>query len=127
MYSHYLLYCFGCLIVVKRRKRCGICIGCTSEDCGNCNHCKDKPKFGGPGHKKQCCTQRKCRMMASATDEPVMKVYTALIPYHFQPLYDGFGGCWFISLQQARLHKENVAKSAECKVVRDKCTPVIAK
>ena len=44
----------------RKRKRCGMCIGCTNADCGQCTFCLDKPKFGGPGRKKQCCKKRKC-------------------------------------------------------------------
>jgi hypothetical protein len=45
----------------KRRGRgCGGCPGCTREDCGKCNYCKDKTKFGGPGRKKQRCALRVC-------------------------------------------------------------------
>jgi len=29
-------------------------------DCGECVNCFDKPKFGGPGVKKQACSGRKC-------------------------------------------------------------------
>lgn len=46
---------------VKRRGRgCGGCPGCRREDCGKCNYCKDKTKFGGPGKKKQRCSMRTC-------------------------------------------------------------------
>ena len=38
----------------------GMCLGCTSNDCGECQYCKDKPKFGGPGKKKQFCKKQKC-------------------------------------------------------------------
>ena len=41
-------------------KRCGECSGCVAMDCGSCINCKDMKKFGGPGRKKKCCTQRKC-------------------------------------------------------------------
>ena len=47
----------------SKRKRCGLCKGCNSDDCGTCLYCQDKPKFGGPGKKKQCCEQRKCLEM----------------------------------------------------------------
>ena len=43
-----------------KRKRCGVCEGCTRLDCGICIFCKDKPKFGGPGRRKQCCELKKC-------------------------------------------------------------------
>ena len=40
----------------KRGVRCMECPPCLRlEDCGSCIYCKDKPKFGGPGVKKQAC------------------------------------------------------------------------
>ena len=30
------------------------------SDCGKCNNCKDKKKFGDLGRKKQACAHRKC-------------------------------------------------------------------
>lgn len=39
-----------------RSRRCGDCKGClVEEDCGECINCLDKPKFGGPNTKRQCC------------------------------------------------------------------------
>ena len=49
----------------KRGKGCGGCIGCLREDCGSCIYCKDKPKFGGPGKKKQRCSLRVCSNFVS--------------------------------------------------------------
>ncbi|XP_035285794.1 histone-lysine N-methyltransferase 2A-like isoform X1 [Anguilla anguilla] len=44
-----------------RSRRCGRCKGCLhEEDCGECIHCLDKPKFGGPNTKRQCCVYKKC-------------------------------------------------------------------
>ncbi|MEQ2221251.1 hypothetical protein ILYODFUR_013878 [Ilyodon furcidens] len=44
-----------------RSRRCGICKGCNhEEDCGNCINCLDKPKFGGPNTKRQCCVYKRC-------------------------------------------------------------------
>mmetsp|Transcript_26836 Transcript_26836/g.72378 ORF Transcript_26836/g.72378 Transcript_26836/m.72378 type:complete len:678 (-) Transcript_26836:416-2449(-) len=40
--------------------RCGSCAGCIAQDCGACKNCLDKPKYGGPGVKKQACLSRKC-------------------------------------------------------------------
>ncbi len=40
----------------------------------DCDHCKDKVKFGGPGRRRQSCLQRKCKMMSSVTGEPAEKV-----------------------------------------------------
>lgn len=46
--------------IPKRGSRCGKCAGCLRQDCGKCVYCKDKPKFGGPGKKKQRCSLRTC-------------------------------------------------------------------
>ncbi|XP_041648358.1 histone-lysine N-methyltransferase 2B isoform X2 [Cheilinus undulatus] len=44
-----------------RSRRCGICKGCNREDdCGRCMNCLDKPKFGGPNTKRQCCVYKRC-------------------------------------------------------------------
>mmetsp|Transcript_13362 Transcript_13362/g.39360 ORF Transcript_13362/g.39360 Transcript_13362/m.39360 type:complete len:164 (+) Transcript_13362:142-633(+) len=43
-----------------RSSRCGTCSNCLRPDCGKCINCSDKPKFGGPGVKKQACSARKC-------------------------------------------------------------------
>ena len=39
------------------------CSGCVSEDCGLCKFCKDNPRYGGPGRKKQCCLLRQCSQL----------------------------------------------------------------
>ena len=44
----------------KRRRACGNCPECLRFDCGECLFCKDKPKFGGLGTRKQRCKQRIC-------------------------------------------------------------------
>ena len=45
----------------RQRHHCGNCLGCArEEDCGECVFCVDKPKFGGPGVKKQKCELRWC-------------------------------------------------------------------
>ena len=44
----------------RRGRGCGKCPGCQRPDCGTCVFCKDKPKFGGPGVKKQRCALRTC-------------------------------------------------------------------
>lgn len=43
-----------------RTNRCGSCTGCLRGDCGACKNCRDKPKFGGKGIKKQACVRRAC-------------------------------------------------------------------
>ena len=50
----------------KRRSNCGNCLSCTrDEDCGECDLCLDKPKFGRPGTKKQRCELRRCEFKNS--------------------------------------------------------------
>ncbi|CAL9704279.1 unnamed protein product [Knipowitschia caucasica] len=51
----------------KRRKRrsCGECRACLyTEDCGTCDFCIDKPKFGGSNKKRQKCRLRQCQRQA---------------------------------------------------------------
>ena len=48
-----LRYVYGARSTAQKTRRCGECEGCNREDCSNCEACKDKPKFGGKGTKKQ--------------------------------------------------------------------------
>jgi hypothetical protein len=40
--------------------RCGACVGCMRHECGACGNCRDKKRFGGPGSRKQACSERRC-------------------------------------------------------------------
>mmetsp|Transcript_31600 Transcript_31600/g.96715 ORF Transcript_31600/g.96715 Transcript_31600/m.96715 type:complete len:342 (+) Transcript_31600:51-1076(+) len=54
----------------KRLARCGSCEGCNAKDCGSCVNCLDKPKFQGPGVKKQACVMRRCvQILARGEDK----------------------------------------------------------
>jgi len=44
----------------EKRRRCGECSGCRAEECGVCAHCRDMPKRGGKGLKRQPCMKRIC-------------------------------------------------------------------
>ena len=44
----------------KKKMRCGVCEACQRPNCGKCPNCKDMPKFGGKGTKRQSCRQRVC-------------------------------------------------------------------
>uniref|UniRef100_A0A8C3A7N4 [histone H3]-lysine(4) N-methyltransferase n=2 Tax=Cyclopterus lumpus TaxID=8103 RepID=A0A8C3A7N4_CYCLU len=57
-----------------RARRCGRCKGCLIlEDCAKCTNCRDKPKFGGPNTKRQCCIHRKCDRIERAKIDRVVK------------------------------------------------------
>ena len=46
---------------VRKTIYSGSCKGCRIlTDCAKCTMCRDKPKFGGPGVKKQKCERRRC-------------------------------------------------------------------
>ena len=65
----------------KKRKRCGTCLGCMSADCGQCTFCVDKPKYGGPGRKKQCCVKRKCANLTSQCQPKASHYYNNVISH----------------------------------------------
>lgn len=44
----------------KKLARCMTCAPCLREDCGKCDACLDKVKFGGTGTLKQSCVHRNC-------------------------------------------------------------------
>ncbi|XP_016127171.1 uncharacterized protein [Sinocyclocheilus grahami] len=53
--------------VAKKRNRrmCRQCVACLREDdCGKCDFCMDKPKFGGSNKKKQKCRLRQCKFQS---------------------------------------------------------------
>ena len=50
----------------KKRMRCGTCEGCQKPNCGKCPNCKDMPKFGGKGTKRQTCEERVCEVRSMA-------------------------------------------------------------
>ena len=46
--------------LTKRGTGCRNCANCLSEDCGKCQYCLDKPKFGGPNTLKKKCIEKRC-------------------------------------------------------------------
>ncbi|XP_058968068.2 CXXC-type zinc finger protein 1-like [Pocillopora verrucosa] len=45
----------------RSRRTCGECVACVrTEDCGQCDFCKDMKKFGGPNKMRQKCRLRQC-------------------------------------------------------------------
>ncbi len=100
------------LLTGVKRKRCGTCDGCIRCDCGICKFCKDKPKFGGMGKKKQCCELRRCEKLITMTDKTSDKMQISVDQYlqrsgrkiqHIR----GDGNCMFRAFSFAFLHHED--------------------
>ena len=47
-------------LFLSRARSCKQCEPCCRDDCSECVHCKDMPKFGGVGKMKQCCLTKQC-------------------------------------------------------------------
>lgn len=62
----------------KRTSRCRECVACLRPNCGICSNCLDMPKFGGKGHKKQCCRERRCTNRVLSTSR-------SSVPRPFRP------------------------------------------
>ena len=62
----------------RKRGRCGSCLACTRNDCGQCRYCLDMVKFGRPGKKKQACILRKCSEMRALKDLQLKQEGTSL-------------------------------------------------
>ncbi|XP_055273339.1 methyl-CpG-binding domain protein 1 isoform X16 [Moschus berezovskii] len=53
----------------RQNRKCGACAACLRRmDCGHCDFCCDKPKFGGSNQKRQKCRWRQCLQFAMAVD-----------------------------------------------------------
>ncbi|KAJ3609396.1 hypothetical protein NHX12_023919 [Muraenolepis orangiensis] len=59
-----------------RSRRCGTCRGCgVKKDCSTCINCLDKPKFGGPNTKRQCCTLKKCQQIEKGREGRIIRQF----------------------------------------------------
>jgi len=54
----------------KKLLRCNSCGPCLRDDCGECESCKDKKKFGGPGLLKRSCIYRECESYQEVEVKP---------------------------------------------------------
>ena len=80
----------------KRRRRCGTCAGCTSEECGACTFCRDMPKRGGLGVMRKGCMRRMCMFMLAVVGDafslgaaPSARAALAMAPLSLAPLVTG--------------------------------------
>ncbi|CAB4057426.1 unnamed protein product [Lepeophtheirus salmonis] len=53
-------YVYAGKSTAAKTRRCGECENCNKEDCNKCDACRDKPRNGGKGLKKQACIYRVC-------------------------------------------------------------------
>lgn len=66
----------------RRSRRCGACAACLRPgDCGRCDFCRDKPKFGGQNLKRQKCRWRQC-LHCAAVGGPPLPVTPPVTPSH---------------------------------------------
>ncbi|XP_036393918.1 histone-lysine N-methyltransferase 2B isoform X2 [Megalops cyprinoides] len=74
-----------------RSRRCGECKGCLhEEDCGECINCLDKPKFGGPNTKRQCCVFKRCDQIE---ERKALRLGGKLHKGHVKRRRSSFSGC----------------------------------
>ena len=67
------------VLLRKKWKRCGVCDGCTSDNCRKCHFCLDMPKYGGKGTMKKCWYRRLCLKLGS---KPVVVAEGIFTPTH---------------------------------------------
>uniref|UniRef100_A0A672YZE9 CXXC-type zinc finger protein 1 n=1 Tax=Sphaeramia orbicularis TaxID=375764 RepID=A0A672YZE9_9TELE len=61
----FISLCIWILIVKRSVRMCGECEPCRrTEDCAQCDFCKDMKKFGGPNKIRQKCRFRQCEVRA---------------------------------------------------------------
>ncbi|XP_061122705.1 histone-lysine N-methyltransferase 2B isoform X3 [Syngnathus typhle] len=78
-----------------RSRRCGTCRGCLVDtDCAKCTNCRDKPKFGGPNKRRQCCIYRRCDRIEATKTERIVKQFTVRARQISAPLSSSDDGNW---------------------------------
>ncbi|XP_078520867.1 methyl-CpG-binding domain protein 1 isoform X4 [Lissotriton helveticus] len=61
------------LSIHRNNRKCGECEPCMQiVDCGRCDFCRDKPKFGGRNLKRQKCRWRQCLRYAMEKNIPAV-------------------------------------------------------
>ena len=59
-------------------------------DCGKCKMCLDKPKYGGPGEKRQRCLQRQCVQKSKRVNQKKRPIHE---DSHATYVVEGFSLC----------------------------------
>ncbi|XP_071230884.1 histone-lysine N-methyltransferase 2B-like isoform X2 [Salvelinus alpinus] len=84
-----------------RATRCRTCQGCLREgDCSTCFNCLDKPKFGGPNTRRQCCVLKRCVRIEARKVKRGIKPFTVLSRRRRQTSANGLqfnndvSACW---------------------------------
>lgn len=70
------IYYFTIFQVKRSARMCGECEPCTrTEDCGQCDFCKDMKKFGGPNKIRQKCRLRQCVVRARVSTHIYLDIF----------------------------------------------------
>ncbi|XP_026202752.1 histone-lysine N-methyltransferase 2B isoform X2 [Anabas testudineus] len=78
-----------------RSRRCGSCRGCLiEEDCAKCINCLDKPKFGGPNTKRQCCIYKRCERIEKAKIERFVRPFKVQARRFLEPVSSSDDANW---------------------------------
>ncbi|XP_063150089.1 methyl-CpG-binding domain protein 1 isoform X10 [Candoia aspera] len=80
----------------RRSRKCGECEACLLKtDCGRCDFCCDKPKFGGQNLKRQKCRWKQCLQFAKdpVTKLPAVNLLIATSPKIKQKHAEPGGDC----------------------------------
>ncbi|XP_019723294.1 histone-lysine N-methyltransferase 2A [Hippocampus comes] len=78
-----------------RSRRCGSCRGClVDSDCAKCTNCRDKPKFGGPNKRRQCCIYRRCDRIETTKTERIVKQFKVRARQFSGPMSSSDDGNW---------------------------------
>jgi hypothetical protein len=56
-------------VVQGRRKRCGECRACLSDDCRKCRFCLDMTKYGGTNTIRRPCIKRQCQAITNNNND----------------------------------------------------------
>ncbi|XP_067249608.1 methyl-CpG-binding domain protein 1a [Chanodichthys erythropterus] len=65
----------------RNRRMCRQCDACLrEEDCGKCDFCMDKPKYGGSNKKRQKCRLRQCKFQSKLHSQTAKRNLNPSLP-----------------------------------------------